>query len=388
MKPLPAWFTVPLLAFALSRLLIFGAGTLGDTMLATEGNHWVADANSPFLSMWAKWDSQYYVDIAANGYWFRPGQQSNVAFFPLYPMTVKVLAKFLGGDLILTGFIVSNLAFLGGLIFLYLLTELEFDPDSAKRAVYYLAFFPASFFFSSVYTESMFVCLAVASMYFARKRQWIPAAVFGILTAATRNLGILIWALVLWEWMRAQGWAFNTMYKKEVWLNLWNGFKQHWFDIIIISLIPLGLLIYIYFLKVNFERPLAFIETQAAWGRANVGPIAVLKSNILELAKGGINKSWLTIFWNISFYFLFLAMVPFIWFKLGEGYAIFVLIMLLVPSASAVGSIFRYVLTQFPAFMLLGAWGRNERVDRILNMSFAMLLGVFVVIFVNWVFVA
>jgi hypothetical protein len=81
-------------------------------------------------------------------------------------------------------------------------------------------------------------------------------------------------------------------------------------------------------------------------------------------------------------------MVPFIWFKLGEGYAIFVLIMLLVPSASAVGSIFRYVLTQFPAFMLLGAWGRNERVDRILNMSFAMLLGVFVVIFVNWVFVA
>ena len=84
----------------------------------------------------------------------------------------------------------------------------------------------------------------------------------------------------------------------------------------------------------------------------------------------------------------FLALVPFIWFKLGEGYAVFVLIMLLVPSASAVGSIIRYVLTQFPAFMLLGWWGRREAVDRTLSMSFAVLLGVFVSIFVNWIFVA
>ena len=125
MKRLPDWLTIPFLAFLLSRTLIFGAGILGDTMLPTEEGHWIADENSPFLSMWAKWDSQYYVDIATNGYWFRPGQQSNVAFFPLYPMTMQVVAKFLGGNLILTGFIISNLAFLGGLIFFYLLTELE-----------------------------------------------------------------------------------------------------------------------------------------------------------------------------------------------------------------------------------------------------------------------
>ncbi|HMV30259.1 MAG TPA: mannosyltransferase family protein, partial [Anaerolineales bacterium] len=164
MKRLPDWLTIPLLAFVLSRLLIFGAGILGDTMLPTEEGHWVADESSPFLSMWAKWDSQYYVDIATNGYWFRPGQQSNVAFFPLYPMTVQVLSKFFDGKIILTGFLVSNLAFFGALIFFYLLTELELGSDSAKRAVYYLAFFPTSFFFSSVYTESMFVLLSIATM--------------------------------------------------------------------------------------------------------------------------------------------------------------------------------------------------------------------------------
>ncbi len=388
MKRLPDWLTIPLLAFTLSRLLIFGAGILGDTMLPTEEGHWVADESSPFLSMWAKWDSQYYVDIATNGYWFRPGQQSNVAFFPLYPMTVQVLSKLFDGKIILTGFLVSNLAFFGALIFFYLLTELELGSDSAKRAVYYLAFFPTSFFFSAVYTESMFVFLSIATMYFARKHQWIWAAVFGILTAATRNLGILMWALVLWEWLRAQGWVFLAMHKKQTWLNLWAGFKKNWFEVVIISLIPLGMLVFIYFLKVNFDRPLAFIEVQAAWGRENVGPVAVLQKNIMGLMEGEINKGWLTRFWNVSFYLFFLAMVPFIWHKLGEGYAIFVLIMLFVPSASAIGSIIRYLLTQFPAFMMMAWWGCDDRVDRVFNFTFTTLLGVFVVIFVNWIFVA
>ncbi len=388
MKKLPEWFLIPLLAFALSRLLIFGAGTLADTMLPTEEGHWIADENSPFLSMWTKWDSQYYVDIATDGYWFRPGQQSNVAFFPLYPMMIHVVAKLFGGNLILTGILLSNLAFFGALIFFYLLTELELGSDSARRAVFYLSFFPTSFFFSAFYTESFFVLLSVATMYFARRQKWTHAAVFGILTAATRNLGILMWALVLWEWLRVQGWSLNAIHKKQTWLNLWSGFKQNWFQIIIISLIPLGMLAYLYFLQVNFQRPLAFIETQAAWGRENIGPVAVLQKNITALIEGEVNKGWLTRFWNVAAMLFFLALVPFIWFKLGEGYAIFVLIMLLVPSASAVGSIIRYVLTQFPAFMLLGWWGRREAVDRTLSMSFAVLLGVFVSIFVNWIFVA
>lgn len=388
MKKIPQWLLIPLLAFVLSRLLIFGAGLVADTMLPTETGHWVADASHPLLSTWAKWDSQYYVDIATNGYWFRPNQQSNVAFFPLYPMSMKVAANFLGGNMILIGLILSNLAFCGGLIFLYLLTELELDADSARRAVYYLAFFPTSFFFSSIYTESFFVFLSIGTMYFARKRQWGLAAVFGILTAATRNLGILMWMLVMWEWLRAQGWSFNTMLQKQTWLELWSSFKLHWFEVIMISLIPLGMLAYIYFLKVNFARPMAFIETQATWGRQNIGPVAVLKQNMSALMDGTINKGWLTRFWNIAAFFFFLSLVPFVWRRLGEGYAIFILIMLLVPAASAVGSIIRYVLTLFPAYMLLGGWGRRETVDRAISLSFAVLLGLFVSIYVNWIFVA
>ena len=79
--------------------------------------------------------------------------------------------------------------------------------------------------------------------------------------------------------------------------------------------------------------------------------------------------------------------------KMSRAYSVnnillVVLIMLFVPSASAIGSIIRYLLTQFPAFMMMAWWGRDDRIDRIFNYTFTILLGVFVVIFVNWVFVA
>jgi Gpi18-like mannosyltransferase len=384
---LPRWFTIPLLAFLITRLFIFGVGLVGDTMLTTEPGHWIADPDSPFLSMWTKWDSQYYVDIATNGYWFRPEQQSNVAFFPVYPLLMRLVGSLVQGNVILAGFIISNLAFFIALIFLYKLTALELDEGSAGRTVFYLAFFPTSFFFSSVYTESTFLMFSVAAVYFSRRHQWVSAALIGMLAAATRNLGVLVWALVLWEWLRAQGWSLKTIHKKQSWTDLLNGARLHWFEVIIICIIPLGLIIYMVFLQLNFERPMAFIETQAAWGRQNIGPLAVIIKSFNMLAAGTVNKGWLTNFWNLASLLVFLSIVPFIWSKIGEGYAIYVLIMLLVPSSSATGSMIRYVLTSFPAFMILGWWGRKEVVDRFLMGSMAVFLGLFVTIFVNWVFV-
>ena len=87
-------------------------------------------------------------------------------------------------------------------------------------------------------------------------------------------------------------------------------------------------------------------------------------------------------------FFLVLALVPFIWQKLGEGYAIYVLILLLIPMASSTQSIIRYLLPIFPIYILLGWWGRRSAVDHAILTSFAVLLGVLTSIFVNWYFVA
>lgn len=392
------WLVQPALVFALSRLLIFVAAVLGDTFLPTEPGHWVADPHSPFLSLWAKWDSQWYVQIARDGYWFQPLQMSNVAFFPLYPLGVRVLASFLGGNFVLAGFVLSNVAFFLALIFLYRLAELELTAPgapqvgegraAARRTIYYLAFFPTAFFFSTVYTESLFLLLAVATIYLARRRRWILAAAAGLLAAATRNLGVVLWALVMWEWLRGQGWRATQIHRAQTWRNLWSGLKANWPEVIVVAAIPLGLLLYVAFLQINFARPLAFVEVQSAWGRQNIGPVAVVGRELRALLDLTLNQSNLSRLLNAGAFLAVLGLVPFIWRRLGEGYALYVLVLLVVPASSGLQSMIRYVLPMFPVFILLGWWGRRPGLDRALLATFAVLLGVLTVIFANWVFVA
>ncbi len=395
---LPGWIVWIGLSSPSQRLLIFAAGALGDLFLATEEGHWVADPHSPFLSMWAKWDSQWYIQIARDGYWFQPLQQSNVAFFPVYPLALRLSAPFLGGNLVLAGFVLSNLAFLGALIFLYCLAEIELkdaDPAAqdvgraaARRTIYYLAFFPTAFFFSAVYTESFFLLFSVATVYFARRRRWVLAAVAGILAAATRNMGVLLWALVMWEWLRCHGWRVTRIHRAETWRSLWSGIKADWIEVIIVAAIPLGLLLYMGFLQISFARPTAFIEVQAAWGRQNIGPVAVVSRELSALSDLALTQSNLSRLLNLGALLAVLAMVPAIWRRLGEGYAIYVLIVILIPASSALQSIIRYVLPLFPVFIMLGWWGRRPFVDRALLVTFSVLLGVLTAIFVNWIFVA
>jgi hypothetical protein len=383
------WLMQPIVAFVVSRAALFAAGIVGDVFLPTKEGHWVADPNSPFLSLWAKWDSQWYIQIARDGYWFQPLRQSNVAFFPLYPLAMRLLAPLAGDNLVLAGFLVSNLAFLLALVFLYRLAELELaDREAARRTIFYLALFPTAFFFSAVYTESLFLLLSVATLYFARRQQWLAAALAGMLASATRNLGVVLWALVMWEWLRQHGWSLGGTFRRRTWQLLFRNAKAHWPELITIAAIPLGLLLYMAFLKINFDRPLAFIEVQAAWGRQNVGPWAVIARELSALADFQLNRGNLSRLLNLSVSLAVLAMVPFIWRRLGEGYAVYVLVLVLVPLYSSVASVLRYVLPLFPAFILLGRWGRRPTLDRALLACFAVGLGVMTAIFANWYFVA
>lgn len=95
-----------------------------------------------------------------------------------------------------------------------------------------------------------------------------------MLAAATRNIGALIWALVMWEWLRAQGWRLSEARKAQTWRNLFQGLTHNWLEVANIGIIPLGLFGYMYFLKEHFQTPLAFVETKAAWGREFQCPLS------------------------------------------------------------------------------------------------------------------
>ena len=134
------------LLVAIFAALSFGPASGG---LAREN---AAKFDDPALTHW-------YLRIADSGYggtaWLRPGQSPRLApssapraaFFPLYPLLVRAAATPFGaseGALLVAAYAVSLAAFLGALVLLYRLTELELGRRLARPTLLLLAVFQAA----------------------------------------------------------------------------------------------------------------------------------------------------------------------------------------------------------------------------------------------------
>lgn len=183
-----------LLAFLISRVVVWLSGVVAmliahqvpafdparvTTHLGHTGNVLLAPA--------LRWDAVWYETIARHGY----SGGGLASFFPLYPLSIRGLGYVLQST-VAAGIVISFIAFPIGLFFVYRLAEMDFGPRVAADSVWLIALFPMSFFFSAVYTESLFLALSAGSIYFARQERWLWAGLLGALASATRNVGVLL----------------------------------------------------------------------------------------------------------------------------------------------------------------------------------------------------
>lgn len=177
-----------------SRVLVWVAGVLGMLRLGIEPGV-VPGLARPFgylgnllISPLSAWDSSNYLLVAQYGYaplyWLR-------AFFPLYPSVIRA-ASWSPRSALIAGILVSLVAFLAGLYLLHRLVTLERGAELAGVAVLFVAFSPMALFFSSVYSESLFLALSVGAFYAARRGWWARAGIAAALAAATRSTGIVL----------------------------------------------------------------------------------------------------------------------------------------------------------------------------------------------------
>ncbi len=379
-RSLPYWITAPLIAFLITRLVVLAGAYLSDTLLPSIGE----DQPRGVVSIWNRWDTEWYAGIAEDGYSFTPGEKSSVAFFPLYPLLMAAL-KPITGDVVLAGLLISNVAFLLALIVLYRLNEGLFaNRATAGRAIFYIAACPTAFFFTAAYSESLFLLLSVAAAYCAQQRRWGWAAVWGILCAATRSFGVLIWVVVLAEWLSAHGWTVSTARQPGAWQKLRDAVQSDLRTLLVICLIPAGLLAYMVYLGLTFGDPLAFWTTQAAWGFESIGPVAVIVRDMGRVASGEL--PYFT-YLNILAFLGVLGMCIPIGRRWGAGYTLYVGLSVLIPIFSRTESMIRYILVLFPVFMLLGRWGRFVWTDRTVRIVGLPFLGLFTALFVKGVFI-
>ena len=136
-------------------------------------------------------DAMWYLRLATDGY--AVGDPS-AAFFPLYPWLVGLVTSLPGVGPLAAGLVVSNLAFVGALVVAHALTRLELggDPETARRAIRYLAIFPTAFFFLAPYTEALFLLLCLLAFWWARRDRWALAATAGAFAALSRSVGVVL----------------------------------------------------------------------------------------------------------------------------------------------------------------------------------------------------
>jgi hypothetical protein len=200
-------------------------------------------------------DALWYLRLATEGYAI--GDPS-AAFFPLYPWLVGLVAWLPGVGPLAAGLVVSNLAFLGVLVVAHALTRLEFgrDPETARRAIRYLAIFPTAFFLLAPYTEALFLVLCLLAFWWARRDRWALAATAGALAALSRSVGVVL-VLAL---------AVEAMHQ---WRERGRPLLPR---LAAAAAIALGPLAWFAWWQVRFGDPWAPLDAQRNWDRASAPP--------------------------------------------------------------------------------------------------------------------
>ncbi len=330
------------------------------------------------LGLWAHWDGLWYYSIANFGYAGRP---SATAFFPLFPLTLRI---FQGS--VIGGVAISLVAFIAAVWFLTRLVSQEFGPRAAWYAGLAIAFFPTAFYTNAVYSESLFLALAIGALYYARNRHYWIAGPLAALTTLVSIYGILLvapFAILLWQQERF-----------------------HWKKYFHVAWPPLGLTVYMSFLITKFGDPLIFEHTQSNWGRhfdwvwttlwlaaKSAAYVWQQALNPVILFQTGIPSLGPSNFYNFLFAIFAILMVVIMFKRLPFYLWTYTVLALLVPlsypaSSNPLMSMPRLVLEAFPIFIGLGVWISEKRWIRITYFLTALPLGLlFVSLFAtaHWV---
>jgi hypothetical protein len=166
----------------------------------------------PSWELFTHWDGEHYRNIVTKGYTYSTdlvykdhiyisSQQYNTAFFPMYPLAVKIV-MLMGIPFDIAGTLISNIVFLVTLLIFYPWINRMHGKSIARWTIAVMAWFPMSLFCSVTYTESSFLLLTISTLIYFESHQYIKASFFGILATATRPPGIvLIPALILFAWV-------------------------------------------------------------------------------------------------------------------------------------------------------------------------------------------
>lgn len=228
-------------------------------------------------------DGYHYTQIADVGYGLH-----QEAFFPLYPLLIRLVVSLTGVNPLLAGLLISLCACVG-LVYLWNSIFLKLAPErhllcrgqKVSLSLLVLLVSPGAFFFATVYTESVFMLLIGLYVYLYMRQAYLGAAGIGLLLGMTRLSGIFICIVPLVDSVH--------QYLSQ------KGISVQKLMPFVTPLIGLGL--YMSFLWVTTGNPLEFISAQRGFGNSRSSTIILLPQVYYRYF-----RIFTTADWNVAYF--------------------------------------------------------------------------------------
>ncbi|MFN2631878.1 MAG: mannosyltransferase family protein [Thermoanaerobaculia bacterium] len=331
----------------------------------------------------ARYDSGWYLKIAENGYGPPPppGVPSEHVFFPLYPALTAALSRALHMDPFAAGLALSFAAMAAAGVLFVREGRRRLGERDSSAALLFLLLFPTSFFFLSMYAESLFLLLALLAFHAVWRGKAGSAALFGFLAGLTRLPALALSVPLALAWLARSPAAGQTRGRSD------------WVRAGLIGLAPAAAVcLWIFGVGLYFREPGLYFRLQESWNRG-ASPLAGLAqwgaALPSRIARGDARTHPVFLI-DYANALVFVALGIYQALRRRWADATWTAGALLLPAATGISaSVPRYLTVVYPAFYALAEIFRRRPAARwVWWIASAALLAAGLTAFVHWRWVA
>jgi len=310
------------------------------------------------LWSFANFDGGHYLLIAKNGYDTLLGQDQH-AFFPLFPILIKLLSL-TGLDLYTSAHLITLSAFVS-FVFVFAVWAKTYVKNPLS-ALLLLLFSPGAIFLLAAYTEPLFLLFAVLTFLFADRGKWGKASLFAAAASATRVNGLFLALFIFFKLF-----SFSRA-------------KACFYSLLSLS----GFFAYAFYLKLTTNSYFTWYTAQAGWGKSTPTAFWITFSQYLPALTTGFvpDLTHLTIIIEVivSTVLLYLLYLAYQKRFLDASYRIFLAAGLALPLITgSLGSMPRFSLSLFPLFLMIPSLPRPTKT--IIYLLFPIICTIGIVLF-------
>lgn len=326
-----------------------------------------------YVWIWGRFDGYHYMEIAQRGY-----QSLEYGFFPFYPFLIHLFTVPFSSLIayIIAGQLISTISFILALYLIYKLLKLDNQRKYFPLLLLIVLAFPTSFFYITVYNDSLFLFLATASIYFARKEEFLKSSILGFFATLTRLNGLALFPFILFEYISSAQWSWKKIIsesKKRFALT-----KIARSKIYFSLLVPAAFILYLGYIQYLEGNYMKLFSAMKTWNQDKLTfPIQVFWRyiKIFLSVDPHLFVYWVAVF-ELLFVCFYIGVAIFAYKKIRLSYWVFMVISLLIPSLTGTfQGMPRYALHLYPLFLALALFLEKKSIFfKILYFSVSIIL--------------